>query len=72
MVLVERIGAAWCWTLVDAQGVSVALGTAADQLQAMETAWRTARVSGRDAEIGYPEIVVRTGVAEDPSRAATV
>ena len=65
MVLVERVSTAWCWTLVDAQGASIAAGTAANQEQAMETAWRTARAVGRQADIGFPEIVVRAGFYRD-------
>jgi hypothetical protein len=64
MVVIERIGATWSWMLVDTRGASAVGGTAPSQQLAMEIAWRCARTIGPQADVGFPEIVVRVGLVE--------
>jgi hypothetical protein len=64
MVVIERTGAAWSWTLVDTGGASAGAGTAPSQQLAMENAWRCARTIGPQAVVGFPEIIVRVGLVE--------
>jgi hypothetical protein len=65
MIKVAQVEVGWSWTLVKADGATVASGMASGQQDAMEKAWGQARALAAGPLKVFPEVVV-----EPPKRTA--
>jgi len=64
-IKMTRVAEGWTWTLVDSDGGMSAHGAAAQQQDAMEVAWRTAKSFAEGRSAPYPEIVVEQSRTDD-------
>ncbi len=57
-IKLTRFADRWTWAVVDGQGETSASGVVRDQMDAMETAWRTARSFANGPRTVFPDIIV--------------